>query len=106
MPHSINEVKGDFADILTATRHLRDIGFVYKRMRFDELKGQDPTDWKFNKSHLQRFQELVDEAAAIRTQQRAWETRAREWGITAPEASQQASKPKQAESQASSPRKR
>lgn len=106
MPHSINEIKGDFSDVLTATRHLQEIGFVYKRMHFDELKGQDPTDWAFSKSHLQRFQELVDEAAAIRTQQKVWETRAREWGITAPEASQQASKPKQSESQASSPRKR
>lgn len=106
MPHSINEVRGDFSDVLTAARHLQKIGFVYHRMHFDELKGQDPTTWTFTKSHLQRFQELVDEAAAIRTQQRAWESRAQEWGITAPEASQQASKTKQSESQASSTKKR
>ncbi|MCT6917874.1 MAG: hypothetical protein M3Z49_01515 [Bifidobacteriales bacterium] len=106
MPHSINEIKGDFTDILAATRQLQKLGFVYKRMHFDELKGQDPTDWTFSKSHLQRFQELVEDASAIRTQKKAWETRAQEWGISTPEASQQASKPKQAESQASSPRKR
>lgn len=98
MPHSINEVRGDFTDILAATRQLQKIGFVYRRMHFDDLEGKDPTTWTFTKSHLQRFQELVDEAAAIRTQQRAWESRAREWGITAPETSQQASKPKQADS--------
>ena len=98
MPHSINEIKGDFADVLSATRHLRDINFVYKRMHFDDLEGKDPTDWTFNKAHLERFQELVDEAAAIRTQQKAWESRAQEWGITSSETSQQASKPKQAES--------
>lgn len=106
MPHSINEIHGDFADILTATRHLQEIGFVYKRMHFSDLEGKDPTEWTFSKSHLERFQELVDEAAAIRTQQKAWETRAKEWGISTPEASQQASKPKQTESQTSSTKKR
>lgn len=106
MPHSINEVEGDFTDILAATRHLRDIGFVYRRMHFDDLNGKDPTDWTFSKSHLERFQELVDDASAIRKQKKAWEDRAQEWGITAPEASQQASKPKQAEAQASSTKKR
>lgn len=106
MPHSINEIKGDFSDVLTAARHLQRIGFVYRRMHFSDLEGKDPTTWTFTKSHLQRFQELVDEAAAIRTQQRAWESRAQEWGITSSEASQQASKPKQAESQASSTKKR
>lgn len=105
MPHSINEIKGDFADILNATRHLKDVGFVYKRMRFDDLEGKDPTDWTFNKAHLERFQELVAEAAAIRTQQKAWETRAKEWGITAPEASQQVSKTKQGESSTTSTKK-
>lgn len=102
MPHSINEIKGDFSDVLTATRHLQEIGFVYRRMHFDELKGQDPTDWTFNKSHLERFQELVDEAAAIRTQRKTWETRAQEWGISTSEAS----KTKQGESQASSTKRR
>lgn len=102
MPHSINEIKGDFSDVLTAARHLQRIGFVYRRMHFSDLEGKDPTTWTFTKSHLQRFQELVDEAAAIRTQQRAWESRAQEWGIT----SSEASKPKQAESQASSTKKR
>lgn len=106
MPHSINEVRGDFTDILTATRHLQRIGFVYRRMHFDDLNGKDPTDWTFSKSHLERFQELVDDASAIRKQKKAWEDRAQEWGITAPEASQQASKPKQDETQASSTKKR
>lgn len=105
MPHSINEIQGDFADILTATRHLRDIGFVYKRMHFDDLKEKDPTDWTFTKSHLKRFQELVEDASAIRKQRKAWEDRAQEWGI-APEASQQTSKTKQDEPQTSSTKKR
>lgn len=105
MPHSINEIQGDFADILTATRHLRDIGFVYKRMHFNDLEAKDPTEWTFNKAHLQRFQELVSDAAAIRKQKKAWEDRAQEWGITAPEASQQASKTKQDESSTTSTKK-
>jgi len=105
MPHSINEVKGDFSDVLTATRHLQEIGFVYKRMHFDDLNGKDPTEWSFSKSHLERFQELVDDASAIRKQRKAWENRAKEWGITAPEASQQASKPKQVESSTTSTKK-
>lgn len=105
MPHSIDEVRGDFSDVLTATRHLQEIGFVYKRMHFDDLKEKDPTDWTFNKSHLQRFQELVEDASAIRKQKKAWEDRAQEWGI-APEASQQASKTKQDEPQTSSTKKR
>lgn len=106
MPHSINEIKGDFSDVLTATRHLQEIGFVYKRMRFDDLKEKDPTDWTFSKSHLQRFQELVEDASAIRKQKKAWEDRAQEWGISTPEASQQASKTKQDETQASSSTKK
>lgn len=106
MPHSINEIKGDFSDVLTAARQLQKLGFVYKRMHFDDLEGKDPTEWSFTKSHLQRFQELVEDASAIRTQKKAWETRAQEWGISTPEASQQASKPKQDETQASSTKKR
>lgn len=106
MPHSINEIHGDFTDVLTAARHLEQAGFVYRRMHFSDLEGKDPTEWVFNKSHLERFQELVEDASAIRKQKKAWEDRAQEWGISTPEASQQASKTKQGESQDSSMKKR
>lgn len=104
MPHSINEVRGEFSDVLTAARHLKEIGFVYKRMHFSDLEEKDPTDWTFNKAHLQRFQELVEDASAIRKQKKAWEDRAQEWGI-APDASQQVSKTKQGESSTTSTKK-
>lgn len=106
MPHSINEIKGDFTDILVAARHLTKLKFVYKRMHFDELNGKDLTEWSFSKSHLKRFQELVDEAADIRTQRKTWESRARDWDIITPMSYQRPSKPKQAEAQASSTKKR
>ena len=106
MPHSINEVQGDFTDVLTAVRHLEQVGFVDKRMHFNDLEAKDPTEWTFNKAHLQRFQELVEDASAIRKQKKAWEDRAQEWGISTSEASQQASKTKQDESQVSSAKKR
>lgn len=91
--HSINEIEGSFTDIKAAIEHLKKAGYTYNRMHFNSLRGKDETDWIFDKKHLDRFQDLVEEAAKIRTEKAEWDKRLAEWEH--PEAGKAtASKPK------------
>lgn len=98
--HSINEIEGSFTDIKAAIEHLKKAGYTYNRMHFNSLRGKDETDWKFDRKHLDRFQELVKEAAKIRKEKAEWDERLSEWENPKPPQKVTASKAKQA-----SPRK-
>lgn len=91
--HSINEIEGSFIDIKAAIEHLKKAEYTYNRMHFNSLRGKDETDWRFDRKHLDRFQDLVREAAKIRKEKAEWDKRLAEWEH--PEAGKAtASKPK------------
>ena len=77
--HGIDEIKGSFTDVMAAAEHLKKAGYTYQRMRFNSLRGKEMTDWVFDKKHLTRFQELVEEATKIRTEKAEWDRRLAEW---------------------------
>lgn len=91
--HGIDEIEGSFTDVMAAAEHLKKAGYTYHRMHFNSLRGKEMTEWIFDRKHLIRFQELVEEAAKIRTEKAEWDKRLAEWEH--PEAGKAtASKPK------------
>lgn len=77
--HTIDEVPGDFSDVSEAARFLQRKEFVFRRMKFDYLRDVPVADWVFDKSHLARFTELVQECRKFRKEEQAWEERKAEF---------------------------
>lgn len=77
--HTINEVSGEFSDISEAARYLQRKGYIYHRMRFDYLADVPVAEWVFDRPHLRRFTELVQECRVFRTEEKAWEERKAEF---------------------------
>lgn len=79
--HSFGEIKGSAEDIIMATNYLRSHGWTYHRMKFDKIFAgvENPEEWFFDSEHLERFNELVAEAAEMRTGWPVWKERVERW---------------------------
>lgn len=77
--HSLKDIKGEAVDVFSAIDYLKSNRWIYKRMHFDSLQDAPSVRWKFDKKHLARFQELVDEAKIMREGYADWKAREKRW---------------------------
>lgn len=84
--HSLKDIKGEAVDVFSAIDYLKSNRWIYKRMHFDSLQDAPSVKWTFDKKHLARFQELVDEAKIMREGYADWKAREKRWyGTPVPE---------------------
>lgn len=77
--HSLKDVKGETVDVFSAIDYLKTHKWIYMRMHFDSLKDVPSMQWKFDRKHLARFQELVNEAKIMREGYAEWKDREKRW---------------------------
>lgn len=80
--YTFGDIASDNAeDILMAENYLRSHNWTYRRMKFDKIfeDVDTPMEWYFDSEHLDRFNELVADAAEMRVNWPAWRERAERW---------------------------